>query len=228
MYFYNDDLTKDITVALVHEVKNPISLIKANIELLELENVLDNHKKNVTMIKNELNKISEIISDFMLFCNQNYEIKLTQINILDLARDYIEKFNIYNHITFSINCFENINDIFILAEYSKLAMIFSNIYKNCVEAIKHTTGFIQTNIYIKDNNVVVDIIDNGSGIDDDIYQKVYEPFFTSKANGSGLGIPICINTMKSLNGSFEIFNNKDLGCTTRLIFENSKYISKQA
>lgn len=228
MYFYKNNLTKDLTIALVHEVKNPVSLIKANIELLELENVLDNHKKNVTMIKNELNKISEIVSDFMLFCNQNYESNLVKINIVDLIKEYIEKFNIYNNITFSINCFESIENMFIIGEYSKLSMIFSNIYKNCVEAINDNLGFIQTNIYIKDKNIIVDIIDNGTGIDKDISQKIYEPFFTNKNNGSGLGIPICSNAMKSLNGSFEIFNNEDLGCTTRLTFKTSKLILKSS
>ncbi len=219
MYFYKDDLVKNITIALAHEVKNPISLIKANIELLELENVLDNHKKNVTMIKNELNKISEIVSDFMVFCNQDYEVELTDINLFYLIKDYIEKFNIYNHITFSLNCFENIENITIKAEYSKISIILSNIYKNCVEAIINKRGFIQTNIYIKDNNIIVDIIDNGKGIDDSICDKIYKPFFTDKPNGSGLGIPICINAMKNINGDFKIFNNKDFGCTTRLKFK---------
>ena len=107
-------------------------------------------------------------------------------------------------------------------------MIFSNIYKNCVEAINDNLGFIQTNIYIKDKNIIVDIIDNGTGIDKDISQKIYEPFFTNKNNGSGLGIPICLNAMKSLNGSFEIFNNEDLGCTTRLTFKTSKLILKSS
>lgn len=219
MYSFKDDLSKNITIALAHEVKNPVSLIKANIELLELENVLDNYKNNVTMIKNELNKISQIVSDFILFCDQNYEIKYTNINLFYLIKDYIKNFNIYNHITFSLNCFDKIEDIVIKAEYSKISIVFSNIYKNCIEAIIDKKGFIQTNIYIKDNNLIVDIIDNGEGINESIYDKIYEPFFTNKTTGSGLGIPICINTMKSINGDFKIFNNKDFGCTTRLIFK---------
>ncbi|MDE6182274.1 MAG: hypothetical protein K2F59_03620, partial [Eubacteriales bacterium] len=53
--------------AFAHEVKNPISLIKAHIEFLELDNNLSAYKNNINIIKKELNKISEIVSDFMLF-----------------------------------------------------------------------------------------------------------------------------------------------------------------
>ncbi|WP_317367521.1 HAMP domain-containing sensor histidine kinase [uncultured Tyzzerella sp.] len=218
MYSKNT-LNEDITMALAHEVKSPLSLIKANIELLELENVLDNHKKNVKIIKNEINKISEIVSDFMLFCNQNYKKDLTKINLLDLVKDYIEKFNVYMNITFSLNCFEDEKDITILSEYYKISVILSNIYKNCVESISDKQGFIQTNIYIKNNYIIIDVIDNGKGLDEEISKKIYEPFFTNKSSGSGLGIPICINAMKSINGKFEIFNNKKYGCTTRIKFK---------
>ncbi|MBS5794486.1 MAG: hypothetical protein KIC92_06985 [Clostridiales bacterium] len=220
MYSYKDTLTKDITIALAHEVKSPISLIKANIEFLELENVLDNHKKNVSLIKSELNKISEIVSDFMVFCSQSYEMNLIKINLSDIIKNYIEKFNVYNNITFNLNCFNNTEDVTIIAGYSKVSIILSNIYKNCIESINNKQGYIETNVYIKDNNIIVDIIDNGNGIDDDIFKKVHEPFFTNKSNGSGLGIPICINAMKSINGDFEIFNNEGCGCTTRLTFKN--------
>lgn len=217
MYF-EDVLSKDITMALAHEVKNPVSLIKANIELLEFESVLDDYKKNVSIIKNELNKISEIMSDFMLYCNQYFEEEKKPINIFYLIKDYIEKFNVYNYITFSINCFENMDNIKITGDECKVSFILSNIYKNCVEAINHKNGFIQTNVYMKNKKLVVDIIDNGQGIPKKDLEKIKKPFFTSKKGGSGLGVPICINAMKSLNGKFEIFNNKDKGCTTRLIF----------
>ena len=217
MQFYKDYLTKEATMVLAHEVKNPVSLIKANIELLEFERVLDNHKSNLRVIKNELNKISELISDFMLYCNTSCDIKEDGVDIFQIVKEHTEKFSVYNNITFSINCFENIEDIFIMADESKIAIVLSNVYKNCIESIEDKQGFIQTNIYIKDKNIVIDIIDNGKGIDEEIYSKIYEPFFTMKKDGSGLGIPICVKILESLDGSFTIFNNKEDGCTTRVI-----------
>ncbi len=218
MYFYEDNLSKDITIALVHEVKNPVSLIKANIELLEFESVLDNYKTNVNVIKNELNKISKIVSDFMLYCNQCVSKNFENVNIFHIIKDQIEEFNVYNNISFSINCFDDIENMNIESEYVKIYLVLSNVYKNCIEAIGCEDGFIQTNIHIEDNNIVINIKDNGQGIPEDILEKIYEPFFTMKKEGSGLGIPICINAMQSINGKFEIFNNKEGGCTTRLMF----------
>lgn len=183
--------------------------------------MLNDYEKNVKVIKNELNKISNIVSNFMLYQNSNTMINST-VNLCNIINENIEKFDVYSHIKFSFNCFsdlENIANIKISGDYHKVSMVLSNIYKNCVEAINHNNGIIETNISTKDDTIIVDIIDNGQGIEESLLEKVYEPFFTNKECGTGLGIPICKNIMKSLNGNFIIFNNRDVGCTTRIIFK---------
>lgn len=217
LYFCKDNLSKDITIALAHEVKNPVSLIKANIELLELENVLDNHQKNVKMIKNQLNKITKIMSDFMYFCDYEHKDNKEDINIYYLIKEHIENLKIYKNIDFYIQCKDDIKNLSIKASYFKICIILSNIYKNCIEAIEKEKGFIKTKIYIKDKKLFIDFIDTGKGIEDNILNDIYKPFFTNKKNGTGLGIPICINIIKSLEGEFYIFNNKDKGCVTRIV-----------
>lgn len=218
MYFCKDNLSKDITIALAHEVKNPVSLIKANIELLELEKVLDNHQYNVKMIKNQLNKITKIMSDFMYFCDYEHKDNKEQINIYYLIKEHIEDLKIYKNIDFYLECTDDIEKLYILASYSKICIVLSNIYKNCIEAIEDEKGFVKTKIYTKNNKIFLDFIDSGKGIEENILNNIYEPFFTNKKNGTGLGIPICINIIKSLEGEFYIFNNKEKGCITRVVF----------
>lgn len=219
MCCYKEFFEKDITIALAHEVKNPVSLIKANIELLELDSALNAYQKNVSMMKNELNKITNIVSDFMLLCNPYNENSTKNIDVFNVIAEYIEKFDVYENITFSFNCFTSIEEVKMLTGKTRLSFVLSNVYKNCIEAIKHKNGIIKTNLYKENDNLVIEIIDNGEGIDNNLLEKIYEPFFTSKESGTGLGIPICVNIMKSLNGSFTIYNNPDkIGCTTKLIF----------
>ena len=65
--FSIDQFSGKFKDAFIHEVKNPISLIKAHIEFLELDTNLSIYKNNINIIKKELNKILEIVSDFMIF-----------------------------------------------------------------------------------------------------------------------------------------------------------------
>ncbi len=218
MYFNKESITEEMTIALAHEVKNPLALIKANIELLELEKDVNHYSSNFRVIKNEINKISAIISDFMLFCKPTKQIEEDKIFIFDMIEDNLERYKIYENIKFYFNCYCSFEDMNILGVESKVSLLLTNIYKNSIEAIIDE-GIIQTTVYKQDEHLVVDIVDNGIGIDDKILQKVYEPFFTNKENGSGLGIPICRNIMKDMGGSFDIFNNKQKGCTVRLKFK---------
>lgn len=220
MYLCNDKVTEEMTVALAHEVKNPVSLIKANIEFLELSENLSAYEKNIKIIKKELNKISDIMSDFILSCKPVCERNIEEINIFYLIKEKIEELaisNNKNNIEFWFNCFCDTENLNIVGEYSKICMLLSNIYKNSIEAINYN-GIIKTNISMCDNNIIVDIIDDGEGIKDDIKDKIYKPFITNKKDGSGLGIPICVNIMKEIEGDFIIFNNEGKGCTARLTF----------
>lgn len=218
MYFNKEKVTEEMTIALAHEVKNPLALIKANVELLELENLDNGYQKNFKVIKNEISKISAIISDFMLFCKPLKPTDTNDIVLFDAIKECMERYTTYNNIKFYFNCYCPIDDMKILGEHSKISILLANVYKNSIEAIQKN-GVIQTTVYEKDKSIIVDIVDDGIGIDKKLLDKVHEPFFTNKEQGSGLGLPICNSIMKELGGTFEIFNNKDKGCTVRLTFK---------
>lgn len=213
----HNKIPEEITMALAHEVKNPVSLIKAHIELLELDERLSEYNGNFKIIKKELHKISEIVSDFMVFCKPTRILE--GINLVDIIEDTIKEFDIYNqkNIKFylAVNCDKNC--FFINAHPLKMSMLFTNIYKNAIESIK-SDGSIETILYIKENRPIIDIIDDGEGLVDALNPNIESSFISNKIGGTGLGIPICKNILKDINGNFEIFNNIDKGCTVRITF----------
>lgn len=202
------------TDAFIHEIKNPVSLIKTHIEFLELDANLSIYKNNINIIKKELNKILEIVSDFMIFDKESENTEY--INIIPIIKDTIKMFEVYNNnnisFSFNINCSENY--FVVNARPLKISMLFSNIFKNAVEAIKDK-GNIKVALYTNNNKPVIDIIDNGEGLP--LYMKnTYSHFKTSKIEGTGMGIPICKSILNDIGGEFEIFNNEDIGCTVRI------------
>lgn len=221
MHCYKQKSIEEITALFAHEVKNPVSLIKANIELLELDNDFGIYHKNISVIKKELNKITQIVSDFISLFKPIDKMNLKDVSLLDVLREVVDDFSVSmrkEKINFTISCLCNLDETFILADYSKFYILFLNIYNNAVEAVDRY-GNINTTIYTEASNIIIDITDDGIGIKDNIKNLVGDPFFTSKPNGSGLGISICKSIVSEFNGRFEIFNNQERGCTARVTFK---------
>lgn len=229
------NLSADLTVALAHEVKNPISLIMANIELLELDGIFNSNQKNIAVIKKELNKISKLITDFMLLYQSKDIENIYNFNLFDIIEDVEEEYRITNHknnISFYLNCFCEPEDTVILCDEFKINMLLSNIYKNALESLKDIKnikdikdikhGQIITNIYIIKDKLIVEIIDNGHGIKQEIKDNIYEPFKTTKIDGSGIGLSICKNIISEIDGDISIRNNElEEGCIVKIIFNTS-------
>lgn len=205
-----------ITATLVHEVKNPVALIKANIDYIKLNDQNHLYDKNYRVIEKELKRISDIISDFMNITQDMYQKEDEVIFICDLISDIIDDYDISinnKEIKFIMECKNE--DISFFGDYSKISILFFNIYKNAVEAIKQS-GTIKTCIYKDDMYLYVDIIDNGEGISGEFEKLLGSPFFTTKDTGSGLGVYICKNIASDNGGSFELVNNYDAGCCAKV------------
>lgn len=235
-----DGVNEKLTIALAHEVKNPVALIKANIELLELQGTFNSNEQNVAIIKKELNKISQIVTDFTILCGANNNIQdLYELDLFDIIEEVEEDYrvtNYFNNISFYLNCFCKPEERFIKGSEVKFNMLFCNIYKNAIEALKEEDNninhVIKTNIYIsreKVNNklkekLVVEVIDSGHGIKKEIENNIGEAFNTTKSNGTGLGLAICKNIVNELGGKFSIdnnskFNKYNKGCIVKIEFD---------
>lgn len=216
----NNEISKfdQLAATLAHEVKNPVSLIRANIEFIEMTEKDSEYIKNFNVMKKELDKITCLVSDFMEYIKPIKESNIELIFISDLIREIVEDYDISHkskNINFAIECQDE--DISINGDYTKICILFYNIFKNAVEAIK-TNGNIIAKIFKENNSVIIEISDNGAGIEKEHLSKIMNPFFTTKKEGSGLGLSICKNIVKEHNGSFEIVNNETSGCTSRVIF----------
>jgi len=221
MDFYNIQNFEQLTNEFAHEVKNPVSLIQANIEYIQTSDKSGIYEKNYGIIKKELQKILNVVKDFGKIMSPVQTEEREVIFIYDLITDIIDEFSTSyddKKISFNLICFDE--DIKIFGEYSQINIIFFNIFKNAIEAIKEE-GIIEILIRKENGNVIIKVTDNGEGICENNESLICDPFFTTKANGTGLGIPICKRIAESHDGSFKIYNNKDntKGCTVEVTFK---------
>ena len=105
-----------------------------------------------------------------------------------------------------------VNDL-INADAEQLSMVFINLIKNAKEAMNHTLNpVIHIKSYAQNHFVFIEVIDNGPGIEPEALEDIFIPFFTTKENGSGIGLSLSRQIMQQHGGSIKVFSEPSKGC----------------
>lgn len=194
---------KNSLFKLTHEIKNPLAVCKGYLQMINLDNK-EKAEKYITIIKDEIERSLSIMQDFKELNKITLTKELVDINLL------IDE--VYNSLALLINSknikieFLNKEEIYINIDYNKIKQVLINIIKNAVEAIKDK-GLIKINTYTNKNNVYIEIIDDGIGMDEETINKMTELFFTTKQNGTGLGVALSNEIIKCHQGTIT-YNSK--------------------
>ena len=112
-----------------------------------------------------------------------------------------------------------------MADYNRLSQVLINMIKNSIEAIpEDRRGEIKIKTSIKKNYLCVTIEDNGSGISKENLRRMKEPFFTTKTNGTGLGVYLSSEIMKAHGGLMRYYSKEGIGTTVVLSFPYEKIL----
>lgn len=197
---------KEAAAALAHEVKNPLALIRANMDLIRPAVSDEESKKCIELIYREIDRINSVVTGYV-FSREESEI----IFVEDLICDVIDEYHVTDNksVEFIIEAADE--DLCVKASYSKLCILFFNIYKNAVEAVEEK-GVILTEIEGDKELVTVKVTDNGKGLDEGIAAAVGQPFVSGKEDGMGLGIAICKRIAQEYGGDVNLENVKEGGC----------------
>ena len=121
------------------------------------------------------------------------------------------------HVNIKFKIINNHDKIPCNFDRSQLSLVLNNITKNAIEALFQVKNAFITFEVIKDDKFVsLKIIDNGIGIDKNIINKLFEPYFTTKEKGTGLGLSICKKIIEDHGGKISIIKNTTAGSTVTL------------
>jgi two-component system sporulation sensor kinase B len=197
-------------------VKNPLSLVRANIDLLELTDSRDQHKKNYRIMRREIERINDLMLDFIQFAKP-VSSETARFGIIPVISELLDtvKATYDQNITFILNCAAVDMDLAIPGDINKIRRVLLNIIKNSVEAVGQG-GLIE--ITVKSANGFAEIVcrDNGKGLTPEEIEKMNTPFFTTKQGGSGLGLFLSRAIIKEHNGSFDISGAAGAGCVVTI------------
>jgi signal transduction histidine kinase len=186
----------EFSARIAHDMKNPLNVILASSSIMN--NILDNDvvkketcriNRNVKRISNQINEILHYVGTRPLVC------KVTSIrNIIDSSLDSL---NIPNNIEIKIN----VKDVKIYCDEEKLAIVCINIILNAVQAIGDQKGVIEIrSSELIDGNVSIEIENDGPPISSKVLPKIFDPLFTTKQSGTGLGLSGVKTIVEQHNG----------------------------
>ncbi|HRW62504.1 MAG TPA: ATP-binding protein [Bacteroidales bacterium] len=173
--------------------------------------------KGINLIDNRLNNLKGFISRFRMFS----DIPTPELKNLNLSEFIKTSIDIYKSNYPKIQfIYEPLPDeIFIMADNNLLTLVFNNIIKNAAEALKEAkTPKIELKYRKNENWINIDIIDNGPGIEESVLNKIFLPFFTTKKDGSGIGLSLARQIMFMHHGNIEV-DSDETGTIIRLVFQ---------
>jgi signal transduction histidine kinase len=207
---------------VAHEVKNPLTPIQLSAEqiLRALEDKNPNYeeiiKQSVNYIIDETDHLRKVSYGFLDLSRMD-EIAPEAFDLVDLARE--EMFNvrqIYSHIDFSIDTGEH-DTVPVKLDKIKLKQVLKNLINNSIEAIGDKKGEIRVVMVKRGDRVTVEVIDNGSGMDESQFARAFDVDYSTKEIGTGLGLFIVKRIVELHKGSIDIRPGKNKG--TRVILD---------
>ena len=202
----NERLTAlgEFSASMAHDMKNPLAILKTSLDVMKLKFKGQDEKidKLLSNMDIGISRMSHQIKDILDY------VRITPVNITDVHLNKIIKYAIESlEIPKNISIKLPDNDIVLKCDVKKMEIVLINLILNAVQAIGKNTGHITINSKDLDNHYDVEIQNTGEPISDSNLEKIFEPLFTTKYQGTGLGLSTCKNVIEQHGGKISVKNN---------------------
>lgn len=197
--------TAEIAAEVAHEINNPLGIINTYIEVLKLQDLPSTANEKLEKIQKEITRIQDFISSLTQIAEKKIETK-KEVDLVSLIKDTIFLFqHIFDSKKINVSTHFSHNSIPVTGDEGRLKQLLINLVLNSVEAILHG-GFIKISAEKTEEAITVKVLDNGHGIPEDIKEKIFTPFFSTKVGKktTGLGLAVCEHIANLHNASIEV------------------------
>ena len=205
---------REMAKQVAHEIKNPLTPMKLSVQ--QLQRVFDptdpnselKLKKVTTSIIEQIDALAKIANEFSSFAKMPRPNE-TRLDLLPLLENVVEVFKEDEHCEIHIQT--TIHECIVMADKDMILRVFNNLIKNAIQSIVNTKeGQIEISVFEEEENYIFKIKDNGIGIADDKHSKIFVPYFTTKSNGTGLGLAMVKQIIENHSGEiwFESVENE--------------------
>lgn len=210
---------REMAKQVAHEIKNPLTPMRLTVQNFQRkfnpddENIhlkVDEYSKTLIQQIDTMSSIASAFSNFAKMPAQKNET-LNVVKIVKLALDIFNE----DYIVFNADS----DEIIAKLDRTQLIRVVTNLVKNGIQAIPDDkTPKLLVNVSDANNNVEITVADNGSGVSEVNVKKIFEPKFTTKTSGMGLGLAMVKNIVETYNGTITFTTKKDKGTVFKVTF----------
>ncbi len=201
----------ELSARIAHDMRNPLSTIKNSLEIMKSsqKNMDVKTKMQWDRIDRSLFRISHQVDDVLDYVKVNpLTKKRTKLSFI--LQDSIKRVSIPKNIKVTLPK----NDVVIPCDSERMKAVFVNIIMNAIQAMEFKKGEINISVTNESPNVVlITVKDNGPGIPNTLIHKIFDPLFTTRQIGTGLGLPSCKSIIEKHNGSIDVASTVRKGTT---------------
>ncbi|MBD1393703.1 ATP-binding protein [Mucilaginibacter glaciei] len=213
---------REMAKQVAHEIKNPLTPLKLGLQLLD-KSWKDKDPKFDAKFERfsksfveQIESLSSIASEFSAFAKMP-DTRIERIDIFEMLNQAVTIFKHMDNVTIQFAVPET--PFYISADRDQLLRCFNNLLKNAIEATPQDTQcVIEINSLITSKNILLTIKDNGNGIPENMREKIFEPNFTTKSSGTGLGLAFVKNSIENASGKVWFETTIGIGTTFYLSF----------
>ncbi|WP_138755708.1 sensor histidine kinase [Paenibacillus sinopodophylli] len=212
------DIISQLAASVAHEVRNPLQVTRGFLQIIGGKAVAEKDKAFMLMAIEELDRASEIITDFLTFAKPQIE-NTTILNIgeeLQQIEGILIPLATMQGGVITVDLAEG---LCVRGNSSKFKQALINIIKNSIEALGQN-GAIHIQAYKnqKNNSVVIRIRDNGEGMNELDLKRLGEPYYSQKSKGTGLGLMVTFRIIEVMGGILKFSSKKGFGTEATIIF----------
>ena len=190
--------------ALAHEIRNPLSSIRGFTQLFKKNSTDSKMRENADIVIKEVDRLNSVITGMLNF-SQPIEPQFEKSNPYDFVKHsvvLIEKDAVARNIKINYNIPENLP--LALVDKNLITQAFLNLFINAMDAMPNGGELLVDAELTSENSVVIKVKDSGKGISEESFKEIFQPYFTTKATGTGLGLATVDNIIAEHSGSIRV------------------------
>ena len=209
-----------MSASIAHEIRNPLTALKGFMELIKSEAPVS-QESYFSIMDQEFERLDSILSE-LLFLSKPRSMNVEQVDLVELAKeaiDFMQFEALMHHVILQLEVDEKLSHV-VLGNGGRIRQMLINLVKNAVQAMDKQ-GSISIRLHATSSYVQLCVQDEGIGLSKEAYNNLFKPFFTTKDQGTGLGLPLVKKIMDDANGTVEVESMPYIGTTFILTFPHA-------